>query len=29
MDQAFGSGDVADFAEMLRRTVGVEVIVVT
>ncbi len=26
--QAFGSGDVADFAERLRRTTGVEVIVV-
>ena len=27
--QVFGSGDVADFAESLRQTVGVEVIVVT
>ena len=27
--QAFGSGDVAGFAESLRQTVGVEVIVVT
>ena len=26
--QAFGSGDVADFAERLRRTTGIEVIVV-
>ena len=29
MDQAFGSGDVAKFAEMLRQTVGVEVVIVT
>lgn len=29
IDQAFGSGDVAEFAELLRQTVGVEVIVVT
>jgi nucleotide-binding universal stress UspA family protein len=27
--QAFGSGDVSDFAEMLRQTANVEVIVVT
>ena len=29
IDHAFGSGDVAEFAESLRQTVGVEVIVVT
>jgi nucleotide-binding universal stress UspA family protein len=29
MDQAFGSGDVAKFAETLRQTVGIEVIIVT
>jgi nucleotide-binding universal stress UspA family protein len=29
MDQAFGSGDVTDFAKSLRQAVGVEVIVVT
>jgi hypothetical protein len=29
VDQVFGSGDVAQFAETLRQTTDVEVIVVT